>query len=136
VLEVAAENAKAAGLSARHHLIPGSAFEVPLGSGYDIILLTNFLHHFSKPANEAFLRKVHSALAPKGRAVTVEFVPNEDRVTPPAAATFSLTMLTATPSGDAYTFSDLDGMFRAAGFSSSEQIRFPAGPESAVISKK
>jgi len=136
VLEVATGNAKAMGLSSRHYLIPGSAFEVPFGSGYDIILLTNFLHHFGKPANEAFLRKVHAALAPGGRAVTVEFVPNEDRITPPAAATFSLTMLAATPAGDAYTFTDLDGMFKAAGFSSSEQIRFPVGPESAVISKK
>jgi len=136
VLEVASENAKAAGISTRHHLIPGSAFEVPFGLGYDIILLTNFLHHFGKAQNEEFLHKVHAALAPNGRTVTVEFVPNEDRVTPPAAATFSLTMLAATPSGDAYTFSDLDGMFRAAGFSSSEQIRFPAGPESVVISKK
>ena len=48
-------------------------------SGYDIVLLTNFLHHFDVATCEALLRKVHAALAPGGRAVTLEFVPNEDR---------------------------------------------------------
>ena len=54
-----------------------------------------------------------------GRAVTLEFVPNEDRISPPDAAGFSLMMLAATPSGDAYTFSELDRMLRNAGFSRS-----------------
>ena len=69
-------------------------------------------------------------------AVTLEFVPNEDRVTPPAAAAFSMTMLAATPGGDAYTFSELERMFRNAGFFSSELRPMPAGPESVVISRK
>lgn len=45
------------------------------GDGYDVVLLTNFLHHFSPPTNETLLRKVHAALKPGGRAVTLEFVP-------------------------------------------------------------
>src|SRR5439155_10118523 len=46
VLEVAKENAQAAGVSDRYHTIAGSAFDVDYGSGYDTVLLTNFLHHF------------------------------------------------------------------------------------------
>ena len=51
---------------------------------------------------------------------TVEFVPNDDRVSPPQAAAFSLIMLGSTEGGDAYTFKELDAMFRDAGFGESE----------------
>ena len=70
------------------------------------MLLTNFLHHFDHPTNVALLKKVHAALQPGGRAVTLEFVPNEDRVSPPMPAGFSMIMLTTTPAGDAYTFNN------------------------------
>ncbi len=119
VLEVAKENAQKAGVADRYSTIEGSAFDVDFGSGYDLVLLTNFLHHFDAPTNETLLRKVHAALADGGRAVTLEFVPNDDRVTPPDAAGFSMMMLTSTPSGDAYTFSELERMAANAGFSRS-----------------
>jgi SAM-dependent methyltransferase len=120
VLEVAIETARAAGVEARMHLLPGSAFDVEFGAGYDIILLTNFLHHFDPPTNEALLRKIRAALAPNGLVATLEWVPNEDRVTPQRAAAFAMTMLGMTPSGDAYTFAEYQGMFQNAGFSSNE----------------
>lgn len=118
VLEVAKENAAAAGIAGRYRVMPGSAFDVEYGAGYDVVLLTNFLHHFDVPTCETLLRKVHAALAPGGRAVALEFVPNEDRVSPPVAAKFSMMMLGTTPSGDAYTHSQYQSMFRNAGFKS------------------
>ena len=48
VLEVAKENAQAAGVADRYQTKPGSAFDVDYGTGYDLVLLTNFLHHFDK----------------------------------------------------------------------------------------
>ena len=136
VLEVAKENAQAAGVSGRFETKPGSAFEVDYGTGYDVILLTNFLHHFDAPACETLLRKVHGALADGGRAVTLEFVPNPDRVSPPQAAAFSMMMLGSTPAGDAYTFAELDTMFRNAGFARSEMHELPPSIERVVISHK
>jgi ubiquinone/menaquinone biosynthesis C-methylase UbiE len=134
VLEVASENARKAGVESRYSTIAGSAFDVEFGEGYDLILLTNFLHHFDPPTNEKLLRKVHAALAPKGRAVTLEFVPNDDRVSPLEAAAFSMTMLGSTPHGDAYTFAELESMFRNAGFARSEHSRLSPNPESVIIS--
>ena len=134
VLTVAQENAQAAGVEERYSTLPGSAFEVDWGSGYDVVLLTNFLHHFDEAGCEEILRKSHRALNDGGRAVALEFVPNEDRVTPPAAAGFSLMMLGTTPSGDAYTFAEYDRMLRRAGFSRSELHVLPASPEQVVIS--
>jgi hypothetical protein len=136
VLEVAKENAQAAGVSDRYHTKAGSAFEVDYGTGYDIVLLTNFLHHFDPPTCETLLRKVHGALADGGRAVTLEFIPNPDRVSPPQAAAFSLMMLGGTPAGDAYTFAEFETMFRNAGFADSEWRELPPTIQRVVISKK
>jgi SAM-dependent methyltransferase len=118
VLEVAKENAEKAGVSSRYQTIPGSAFTTDFGSEYDAVLVPNFLHHFDVPACEGFLRKVHAALKPGGRAVTLEFVPDPDRVKPVIPAKFAMTMLMATDKGDAYTFAELDSMLRKAGFAS------------------
>ncbi len=59
VLTVATENAVALGVAARHTTIPGDAFTVDWGAGYDVALVTNFLHHFDVPTCTAFLKKVH-----------------------------------------------------------------------------
>jgi ubiquinone/menaquinone biosynthesis C-methylase UbiE len=136
VLEVAKENAQAAGVSDRFQTKPGSAFDVDYGTGYDLVLLTNFLHHFDKETCETLLRKVHAALADGGRAVALEFVPNDDRITPPQAASFSMQMLGGTPSGDAYTFAELEQMAGNAGFASSEMHELPPTIERVVISHK
>jgi ubiquinone/menaquinone biosynthesis C-methylase UbiE len=120
VLAIAQRNAEAAGVAARYHLMPGSAFEVEFGTGFDLVLLTNFFHHFDPPTCETLMRKCHAALKDGGRAVTLEFVPNEDRVSPPAEASFALVMLGTTPAGDAYTFAEFERMFKSAGFARSE----------------
>jgi SAM-dependent methyltransferase len=135
VLKVAGENAEAAGVRARFHELPGSAFDVDFGKDYDVVLLTGFLHHFDQQTIISLLRRVHAALKPGGRAVSAEFVPNEDRVSPPAPAAFSMIMLGTTRAGDAYTFAEYDEMFRTAGFNSNEIHRAP-GPQSFIISKK
>ena len=136
VLEVAKENAQQAGVTDRYSTLPGSAFDVDYGTGYDLVLLTNFLHHFDIPTNETLLRKVHASLKDGGRVATVEFVPNEDRITPPDAASFSVQMLGGTSGGDAYTFSELEKMFANAGFTRSEVQPLPASIEQVVISYK
>jgi O-methyltransferase domain/Dimerisation domain len=136
VLEVAKENAAKAGVADRYSTIEGNAFDVDFGNGYDLVLLTNFLHHFDIPTCETLLKKVHASLADGGRAVTLEFVPNDDRVTPPEAAGFSMMMLTSTRSGDAYTFSELGSMFAKAGFSGSTLHPLPPTIETVVISQK
>ena len=136
VLEVAKENAQKAGVAARHHLLPGSAFDVDFGTGYDVVLLTGFLHHFDLPTCEKLLRKVHAALAPGGQAVILDFVPNEDSVTPPSAAKFSLTMLATTPSGDAYTFAEYEKLARNAGFRSATLHTLPGSPQQLILAVK
>jgi ubiquinone/menaquinone biosynthesis C-methylase UbiE len=134
VLELARENARAAGVAGRYHTIPGDAFHVELGTGYQWVLLPNFLHHFDHAANVALLSRVRRALAPDGRVATVEFVPDDDRTSPAVAAAFSLTMLASTEHGDAYTRAELDAMFRDAGFGESQA--WPIGPQTLIVTQR
>ena len=136
VLTVAQENAQQFGVAERYHTIPGNAFETDFGTGYDVILVPNFLHHFDQADNEAFIRKLHSSLNDDGKVMTVEFVPNEDRVSPPPAAMFAVVMLAATPAGDAYTDAELKQMFENSGFSKNESIPLEPMPQHLVISMK
>jgi ubiquinone/menaquinone biosynthesis C-methylase UbiE len=134
VLEVAQQNADKAGVGDRYEKLAGSAFDVDFGGPYDAVLLTNFLHHFDVPTNVALLKKVRAALKPGGLAATLEFVPNDDRVSPPMAAGFSMTMLVSTASGDAYTYRQLQQMYLDAGFSEVEPP-IGVGPHTVVIAK-
>ncbi len=136
VLAVATENAKKFDVADRHSTIPGDAFEVEFGGPYDLALVTNFFHHFDPPACENLMRKILAALAPAGRCVTLDFIPNDDRVSPPAAAGFAMIMLGTTVSGDAYTFAEYEKMFRNAGFASSGFHSLARAPQSVVISGK
>jgi len=136
VLEVARENAEKFGVVERYRTLPGSIFEVDIGSGYDLVLIPNFLHHFDVETNEKLLRKLYAALVPGGRVATLEFVPNDDRVSPPMPATFALIMLADTPAGDAYTRAELESMMRNAGFTAHEFHPMPPSPHSVLVSRR
>jgi hypothetical protein len=129
------ENARAAHVEERVHRLPGSAFDVELGTGYNIILVTNFLHHFDPPTIERILRKIRASLALGGLVVTLDFIPNDDRVTPTRAAAFAMTMLGTTPSGDAYTAPEYRTMFQNAGFSSNDVRPVMASGHSLILSR-
>jgi ubiquinone/menaquinone biosynthesis C-methylase UbiE len=135
VLEVAQRNAQKAGVANRYRTIPGSAFEVDFGSGYDVVLLPNFLHHFDPPTNVKLLKKVHAAMQPGGLVATVEEVPNDDRISPPIAG-FSMMMLCSTPAGDAYTFHELNAMFREAGFGETAMEQLPPSFNTLLLTRR
>lgn len=136
VLEVARENAEKFGVADRYKTLAGSIFDVEIGTGYDLILLPNFLHHFDEPTIEQLLKKLHRALKPGGRVATLEFVPEEDRVSPPIPAAFALIMVAETPAGDAYTRAELEQMFNSAGFSHHEFHAMPPSPHSVLVSTR
>jgi 2-polyprenyl-3-methyl-5-hydroxy-6-metoxy-1,4-benzoquinol methylase len=136
VLDVACANARARGLEGRFRTIAGSAFEVDFGREYDLVLLPNFLHHFDRATNVTLLHKVRAALAPRGRTAIVEFVPNDDRVSPPDGALFAMRMLGTTPAGDAYTLAELEGMLREAGFADVQAHGLAPAHQTLVIARR
>ena len=136
VLTVATENAVRAGVGDRHSLLPGSAFDVDWGGPYDIVLLTNFLHHFDQPTCDKLAAKAFAATAPGGKTITLEFIPEPDRIHPPSTAGFALTMLATTAHGDAYTFAEYEHIFDRAGFGRSEFHALIPTNQQAVVSFK
>jgi 2-polyprenyl-3-methyl-5-hydroxy-6-metoxy-1,4-benzoquinol methylase len=136
VLEVAKQNANSAGVGERFKTKEGNAFEADLGTGYDYILLTNIFHHFDPAACEKLMKRVHAALKSGGQAITLEFVPNEDRISPPMQAMFSLVMLATTDSGDAYTLVEYEKMFHNAGFTKTTLHQIPDMPQQVLVSEK
>jgi ubiquinone/menaquinone biosynthesis C-methylase UbiE len=136
VLEVAKENAEKHGVGGRHSVRPGSAFETDLGKDYDYVLLTNIFHHFDMPTCEKLMKLVLGALKPGGKAITLEFVPNDDRVSPPTPAAFSLIMLVNTHDGDAYTLAEYNSMFANAGFGKTTAQAVPGMPQTVLVSEK
>lgn len=136
VLPVARQNAEKAGIGSRYRTIEGDAFDVDFGEGYDIVLLTGFLHHFSEETNATLLRKIYRSMQAGGRVVTLGFVPNEDRPAPAIPAEFALMMLATTPEGDAYTFAKCESMLSNAGFRSTTLHEIPFSPQRVVIGSK
>jgi ubiquinone/menaquinone biosynthesis C-methylase UbiE len=133
VLSVARENAEAAGVSERYQTLAGSAFDADWGSGFDLVLLANFLHQLDRDAVVALLRKARKSLVSGGRAVAVEFVVNADRVSPRFPVMFSFQMLGSTPQGEAYTAREFEEMGQAAGFGKVSTKLLPPTPQSLIL---
>jgi hypothetical protein len=100
------------------------------------VLYTNFVHHFDTETCEQLARKAYAALKPGGQLGIVEFVPNDDRVSPPPAATFALTMLATTPAGDTYTYAQLERICASAGFTKVERHDLHPTPQTFVLATK
>jgi len=132
VMELAARNASAAGIASRYRALSGSAFDVDWGDGYDLVLVPNFLHHFDMATCTQLLAKIRASLAPQGRTLAIEFVPNEDRVSPPFPASFAMMMLGTTPKGDAFPPSALEAIAKAADYAGIAIRPLPPSPASVV----
>jgi 2-polyprenyl-3-methyl-5-hydroxy-6-metoxy-1,4-benzoquinol methylase len=130
VLEVTRENAVANGVADRFTMLPGDVREIDIGTGYDVVLLPNLIHHLDRASSVGILKRVRAALKPGGLVAVVEFAPNEDRVSP-GFAVFSLFALATTPAGDAYTVSEILSMCAEAGFQ--QQSAWDVGMERLIV---
>jgi 2-polyprenyl-3-methyl-5-hydroxy-6-metoxy-1,4-benzoquinol methylase len=133
VLFVARSNADQAGVAERYRTVSGSALDIDWGQQFDLVLLPNFLHHFGWHECVALMRKAKASLSPKGRVFIVEFVPNEDRVSPPLQAMFAFWMLASTAHGDAHTLHDLEAMASEAGFTRTSARALLPTPQTLVV---
>jgi len=133
---VAEENAKRFAISDRYRLLPGDALETDLGSGFDAVVIANAMHLWNRSTNVRFLERFHAALAPKGRVIIVEFVPNEDRVSPAVPALFALNMLANTIAGDVYTFEEHRAMLSEAGFGDCQAQQLSPTSHTAIVAAK
>ncbi len=117
VLPVANEHARRLGLQDRVQNIPCDMFTVPLGGPYDVVMITNVLHHFSEERATELLSRLHGAVKPDGRIAIVGFtVSDKPPAEDPAPHLFSILMLAWTHQGEVHATSTYDRMLTASGF--------------------
>jgi ubiquinone/menaquinone biosynthesis C-methylase UbiE len=126
VLVVTEKMAQRSGVRDRITLVPGDMFEADFGTGHQIATVGHILHGNSPEQNLQLLRKTFAALAPGGTIAIMEFLSNDERTGPPAALIFSVNMLVNTEAGSAYTFPEISGWLRQAGFTNPRLLDAPA----------
>jgi len=116
VIALAGEHVAQAGLQERVTFISGDFYQDELPSGCDLALLSAIIHQNSPLQNVELFAKIHRALEPGGALLIRDHVMDESRTQPPDGAMFALNMLVNTPGGDTYTFAEVAGALRQAGF--------------------
>jgi 2-polyprenyl-3-methyl-5-hydroxy-6-metoxy-1,4-benzoquinol methylase len=118
VVDVALGHARRLGVAQRVQTLAGDMFTMDLGGPYDLVLISNVLHHYSAATAEQLLRRAADATKPDGKVVVVGFVADESRspAADPQAHMFALLMLVWTTYGEVHVADAYRGMFAAAGY--------------------
>jgi 2-polyprenyl-3-methyl-5-hydroxy-6-metoxy-1,4-benzoquinol methylase len=89
-----------------------------IGSGYDLLLISQIVHSLSIKEIQALLKKARNALNPSGKIAIHEFLLNNDRAHPVTGALFSINMLINTAKGRCYTPKEMTTWLKKTGFKS------------------
>lgn len=137
VLPIARANAERMGVAGRAHEIAGDMFEVPLGGPYDVVMITNVLHHFSEERGIELLKRAAPALKPDGKLVLVGFtVSDAPPIEDPAPHLFSVLMLVWTAQGEVHSTATYDRMLVAAGFKPAVAHAVPPLPLKVLVAER
>jgi len=134
-LEAAAETIREAGMEKRIRLMPGDAFEVPLGGPYDLVFMSNVLHSYSAEANRRLLQRAREVLTPGGRVALKDFFLESGDEHGKSGSLwnllFAVNMLVNTDEGDCYTEEEVLGWCADLGLEYVQRI--PVTPKSTVL---
>jgi ubiquinone/menaquinone biosynthesis C-methylase UbiE len=103
-------------LAHRIRTLAGDFLEDPIGSGYDLIYISNVIHSMSKDEIGRVLVKVRRALVPGGTVMIKDFLLDRDFVHPPFASLFAINMLINTPGGRSYGYDEIRALVKRLGF--------------------
>ncbi len=120
--EAAQLNADAAGLGDRIRGIAGDARESDYGSGYDLAIMSLFIHVFPAEIWQLIIRKAFKALAPSGRLAIMEYMLDDDRVGPEFSTLYALYCLVNFKGGYAATIGEVEQWMYDAGFARVEHL--------------
>lgn len=87
-----------------------------IGSGYDLILISQIFHAYGADENLGLLRRCMHALNPGGKVVIQEFLIDKTLTTPLQGALFSINMLVGTRAGRCYAPEEMKQWLSQAGF--------------------
>jgi ubiquinone/menaquinone biosynthesis C-methylase UbiE len=122
VIPIARENVKQANLETRVSFVPGDFYVDELPRGCDLVLLSAIIHQNSPNQNLLLFQKIYRALDNNGVLLIRDFVMDSTRTKPLSGAMFALNMLVQTEGGDTYTFEEIEGSLKEAGFGDVELL--------------
>lgn len=97
------------------YFIGGDFHSDDIGTGFDLVLVSQILHSLSKDDSIALLKKAYDALNPKGRIAVHDFLLGTDRAHPVPGALFSINMLVNTAAGRCLYPAGASGVAQADG---------------------
>lgn len=137
VLPVTRRHAERLGVADRMLTIPGDMFTVPLGGPYDVVMITNVLHHFSEERAAELIRRAAEVTAPDGRIVLVGFtLGDQPPALDPEPHLFSILMLIWTFEGEVHTTAGYRRMLAAGGFGHAEVLPVASLPLRVIIADR
>ncbi len=115
-LPVAKKLAERDSLADRINFRAGDFLTEPIGTGYDMVLVSQVLHSYGPRDCVRLLKKIKKALRPDGVVVVHEFFVKKDRSGPPSGVLFGVNMLVNTPEGRVYPVEEIKAMLKKATF--------------------
>jgi 3-hydroxy-5-methyl-1-naphthoate 3-O-methyltransferase len=135
VLEVTKQTAEQLRVSDRFSYIPGDLLTADFGSGYTVATLGHILHSEGEDRSRKLLKKVFNALAHGGTIAIAEFLVDDDRRGPVLGLFFAVNMLINTDDGNTFSFEEISGWLRDAGFIEPRTVDCP-GPSPLILATK
>lgn len=136
VIPLARRRIAAAGMLDRVRLVGGDYTRDKLPRGADLAWVSAIIHQESLKGTTALFKRVFAALEPGGRILVRDLVMDASRTRPPMGALFAVNMLVATEGGGTYTFREIAGALRAAGFAAPRLARRADDMSSVVAARK
>jgi 3-hydroxy-5-methyl-1-naphthoate 3-O-methyltransferase len=126
VLPVTRRIARRHGVGDRLTVIPGDLLKAPLGANHHVAMLGHILHSEGRTRSRKLIKRTFEALAPGGTIAIMEFLVNKDRTDPAIGLFFAVNMLVNTEEGDTFSFEEISGWLREAGFAKPRLLKVPA----------
>ncbi|MBI3999287.1 MAG: methyltransferase domain-containing protein [Candidatus Omnitrophica bacterium] len=107
---------EAAGFSNRVQFQGGDFNQDEIQGAFDVCFLSHIIHSQTVDKNKKLFSKILSHLNPGGKLVVQDFFLNPDKHSPQFSAIFALVMILHTDGGRTYTFDEVEGWMKEAGF--------------------
>jgi len=128
VLEITKAVARRCGLLHRFQFVAGDLLSADFGGGHNIVILGHILHTEGATRSQALPKRTFAALAPGGIIAIADFLVNEDRTGPPMGLIWAVNMLVQAEEGDTFSFGEIGGWLRDAGFENPRPLENPGLP--------
>jgi len=123
------------GLADRFSFVEGDLHDADFGSDHNVATLGHILHSEGIERSKALLAKTFGALASGGTIAIAEFLVNAERTGPVNGLVFAVNMLVNTDCGDTFSFEEIGGWLREAGFVDARTLN-THGPSPLILATK